>query len=207
MKTCAIISGGQFSPLFGIEKADFIIVCDKGYEYAKKCGAIPNLFIGDFDSFSGELSNDLSVITLPCEKDETDTMVAIKYAKEQGFTNILLFCALGGRLDHLLGNLAAATYASKAGLTVKITDFNNEIFVFSNSKIVLPKKSGFSISLISLTDKCKNVCILGGKYSLKNAVLTNASTLGISNEWIDDITVSVGAGVLAVVMSRMEDLK
>lgn len=204
MKTCAIISGGKFAPFYGIEKADFIIVCDKGYEYAKKCGIIPDLFIGDFDSYSGELSSGLPTISLPCEKDETDTMAAMKYAVNQGFTDILLFCALGGRLDHLLGNLAASAYAANSGLTVKITDCDNEIFVFSNLEITFPKKNGFSISLISLTDKCENVNLSGGKYTLKNAVLTNASTLGISNEWTDDITASVGAGVLAVVMSRME---
>ena len=204
MKTCAIISGGEFAPFSDIEKADFIIVCDKGYEYAKNNGIVPHLFIGDFDSFWGSLPNEIPKITLPCEKDETDTMAAVKYAVEKGFGEILLFCALGGRLDHLLGNLGAAAYAAKAGLSVRITDNDNEIFVFSNSKITLPKKNGFSISLISLTDKCEGVSIFGGKYTVQNAVLTNASTLGISNEWIDDITVTVKSGVLAIVMSRIE---
>lgn len=204
MKTCAIISGGDFAPLSDIEKADFIIVCDKGYEYAKNSAIAPHLFIGDFDSFSGKVPCDIPTVTLPTEKDETDTMAAVKYAVNHGFTDILLFCALGGRLDHLLGNLGAAAYAAKAGLAVKITDLNNEIYVLSNSKITLPKKDDFSISLISLTDKCESVSISGGKYPLRNAVLTSASTLGISNEWIDDITVSLGQGVLAIVMSRME---
>lgn len=203
-KICAIISGGESAPLTDINTADFIIVCDKGYEYAKKEGVIPDLFIGDFDSFADEVPKDISKVTLPCEKDETDTMAAIKYAAESGFDKILLFCALGGRLDHLLGNLQTAVYAVKAGLSVKICDADNEIYVFSNSLITVPKKDGFSISLISLTDKCENVSVSGGKYTLKNATLTNASTLGISNEWIDDITVSTGDGVLAVVMSKMK---
>lgn len=203
-KTCAIISGGDLSPLTDIETADFIIACDKGFEYAKEQGITPDLIIGDFDSFDGKLPDDIPIIALPCEKDETDTMAAIKYAAEKGFSEILLFCGLGGRLDHLLGNLEASAYAAKSGLTVKITDSDNEIYVFSNSEILLPKKSGFSISLISLTDKCENVSISGGKYPLQNAVLTNSSTLGISNEWKGDITVSSGVGVLAIVMSRIK---
>lgn len=204
-KVCAIISGGEFAPLSDIERADFIIACDKGYEYAKNNGIVPHLFIGDFDSFSGKTPSGLPTVTLPCEKDETDTMAAIKCAVSKGFTEILLFCALGGRLDHLLGNLGAAAYAAKAGLTVKIKDFENEIYVFSNSKIIIPKKDGFSISLISLTDNCEGVSISGGKYPLQNAVLTNVSTLGISNEWIDDITVTVKTGVLAIVMSKIKE--
>ena len=31
---CAIISGGQEDALCGIEAADFIIACDRGYVYA-----------------------------------------------------------------------------------------------------------------------------------------------------------------------------
>jgi thiamine pyrophosphokinase len=202
-KTCAIISGGAFSSLDGIENTDFIIACDKGYEYAKSQNITPDLIIGDFDSFLGALPNEIQKIALPCEKDETDTMAAISYAVGQGFNKIFLYCALGGRLDHLLGNLQSAAYAAKNGATVRIIDEDNEIYVFSDSEIYLPKKENFSVSAISLTDKCEDVNIFGGKYTLKNAVLTNASTLGISNEWIDDITVSVGNGILAVVMSKM----
>ena len=202
-KICAIISGGTFSPLTDIEKANFIIACDKGYEYAKKQGITPNLIIGDFDSFSGNLPSEIPVLTLPCEKDETDTMAAINYAVGNGFSKILLFCALGGRLDHLLGNLQASAFAAKAGLTVKIQDENNEIYVFSNSSVSIPKKDGFSISVISLTDKCESVNILGGKYELRNAVLTNTSTLGISNEWESSITANLKGGVLAVIMSKI----
>ena len=131
-------------------------------------------------------------------------MSAINYALSHGFNKILLFCALGGRLDHLLGNLQSASHAAANGAKVKIKGGNDEIYVFFNSEIFLPKKENFSISVISLTNKCENVTISGGKYTLKNAVLTNTSTLGISNEWIDDITVSVGNGILAVVMSKIK---
>lgn len=202
-KTCAIISGGAFSPLDGIERADFIIACDKGYEYAKSQNIIPNLVIGDFDSVNVSLPDEIPKITLPCEKDETDTMAAIDYAVAHSFKRILLFCALGGRLDHLLGNLQSAAYAAKAGVFTEIRDKDNEIYVFSNASVSIPKKEGFSISVISITDKCENVNISGGKYPLENATLTNTSTLGISNEWESDIKVSLSDGVLAVVMSKI----
>ena len=121
-KICAIISGGEFSPFDGIENADFIIACDKGYEHAKSQNITPSLIIGDFDSFSGALPSEIKRITLPCEKDETDTMAAINYATSQGFNKILLLCALGGRLDHLLGNLQSAAYAAKNGAEAQRRD-------------------------------------------------------------------------------------
>ena len=40
---CAIVSGGQFSELNGIESADFIIACDKGYEYLLGSDLSPDL--------------------------------------------------------------------------------------------------------------------------------------------------------------------
>lgn len=200
---CAIISGGDYAPLCGIENADFVIACDRGIGYAGKEGITPDLLVGDFDSFSGDLPSGIPVLKLPCEKDETDTMAAMGYAVEKGFSKVWLFCALGGRLDHLLGNLQAAAFAAGSGIEVKISDKDNEIYVFSKKTLIFPKKEGFSISLTALTDRCENVSLSGGKYELENAVMTNAETLGISNEWVDNITVSVGKGVLAVVMSRL----
>ena len=40
---CAIISGGQEDALCGIEAADFIIACDRGYAYANAAGIRPDL--------------------------------------------------------------------------------------------------------------------------------------------------------------------
>ena len=202
---CLLVSGGAFCKIPAeLRKAETVIACDRGWQYAEKLGVEPNLIVGDFDSFSGDLPKDIPVLKLPCEKDETDTMAAVSYAVENGFNEILILCALGARLDHLLGNLQTAAYAAKRGLDVKISDKDNEICVCSKNELVFPKRTGFSISLVSLTDKCENVSVSGAKYKLKNAVLNNFSTLGISNEWEGDITVRVGNGVLAVVMARLK---
>ena len=75
---CAIISGGDFSPLDGIDEADFVIACDRGFEYAQRGGIKPNLLLGDFDSYSGALPEDTEILLLPVEKDDTDTMSAIR---------------------------------------------------------------------------------------------------------------------------------
>ena len=72
MKACAIVSGGSFSPLDGIGRADFVIACDKGCEYTAACGIKPDLLVGDFDSYTGEKPEDVPVLGLPCEKDDTD---------------------------------------------------------------------------------------------------------------------------------------
>ena len=102
---CAIISGGEYSPMDDIKAAEYIIACDRGYSYAKRSGIVPDLLLGDFDSYTGKLPEGAAVERLPREKDDTDTMHAVRRALELGFTRISLYCALGGRLDHLLANL------------------------------------------------------------------------------------------------------
>ena len=77
---CAIISGGQEDTLCGIEAADFIIACDRGYFYARNTGIRPYLLVGDFDSYRGALPADVPVLDLPVEKDDTDTMAAVRWA-------------------------------------------------------------------------------------------------------------------------------
>ena len=79
-KICAIISGGEYAPLSEIEKADFLICCDKGYAYARQNSLTPDLLIGDFDSYQAPLPDDIPTVTLPHEKDDTDTLYAVRTA-------------------------------------------------------------------------------------------------------------------------------
>ena len=141
--------------------------------------------VGDFDSYEGVLPSDLPVWRYKKEKDDTDTMIAIRYAVEQGFAQVELFCALGGRLDHLYANLQAAAFAvAKGGGRVVIHDSETMLY--------------------SVTDTCEDVCITGGKYALNHAVVTNTFPIGMSNQWAaEEAEISVGKGILMVMSARM----
>ncbi len=202
---CAIISGGKFSPPEKIESCGFVIACDRGVEYALKCGITPDLIVGDFDSYKGKLPDGVPVLRLQVEKDYTDTQVAVDYAVKNGYKEIFLYCALGGRLDHLFGNIQSCVYAVKNGARVSVIDENDYIYCFGNSSLTVPVMKGRSLSVIALTDKVKNVSIDGTKYKLKDAVITNSLTIGVSNEWESDAVISAGEGVLAVILSKLGD--
>ena len=203
-RLCAIVSGGEFSPLNEIESSDFIICCDKGYEYVSRVGLSPNLVVGDFDSYLGAIPEKIPVVKLPKEKDDTDTMFAIKYAVNHGFKKIFLYCALGNRLDHTIANIQSSIWATPELEYLKIFSQNEEVYFINNSRIRIPKKENYSLSLFSATDKCKNVTIKNVKYTLNNATLTNSFPLGVSNEWIDDAEISVESGILMIVLSKTE---
>ena len=78
---------------------------DKGYEYAKKAGAKPDLIVGDFDSYSGNLPDDCEVIKLNSHKDDTDLLHCIEVALSRGYDDFVILAATGGRFDHTLANV------------------------------------------------------------------------------------------------------
>lgn len=204
MKKCLIISGGDYTPIKGVKEDDFIIACDRGYEYARRDGITPMLIVGDFDSYSGDLPNDVHTIHLPCQKDDTDTMYAIKYAIDNGFNEIVIHCALGGRLDHTYANIQSAVYAAQRGIKVSITGENSHIFFLHNSRMYIKRQYDCSLSVFAASDHCSGVFINGTKYTLENGQLTNSFPLGISNEWeAGTAEICVHQGTLIIILSKL----
>ncbi len=209
-KTCAIISGGQYSSLENIASASFIIACDKGLEYALKENVVPDLFVGDCDSVSIQIPFAVNKIILPREKDETDTLYAIKYALNEGYKDFVLYCALGNRLDHTLSNLQCCACILSQGGSVRIVSESCEVYFVDSSKekiIALPEENEnkkYALSVLSYTNCCKGVSIKGAKYELNKALLTNDFPLGISNEFKnEEVIISCEEGILLVLVSAI----
>lgn len=201
--TCLIISGGDFSP-FTVPESAYVIACDRGYAYSQSCGVRPDLVLGDFDSYSGELDPGIPVQKLPVEKDDTDTVSALRYALSRDFAEITLVCALGGRLDHTLANLQAAVFAAKRGASLRILGADTEILTLRAGTLRIPRREGWSLSVFAAEDRCRGVSISGAKYELHDAELTNDFPLGVSNEWAaDEVEISLREGTLLIVLSRI----
>ena len=108
MKRCVIVSGAEIEN-YGIVKTylrsdDYNIFCDCGLRHRQGLGAEPQLIVGDFDSYE-KPKTDIETISLPCEKDDTDTVFAVKEGLRRGYEEFLIVGAIGQRLDHSLGNL------------------------------------------------------------------------------------------------------
>lgn len=207
-KQCLIICGGDFysAPHSVAEDADFIIACDKGFDYAIKLNITPDLIIGDFDSYSGneEKLSGRNIIRLPKDKDDTDTMAAVKYALANGFNDFVFICGAGGRFDHFLCNLQTMAYIADSGCKVCMLSENDEIYVIKNSSMEVKRKTGWSLSVFSLSDKSKGVFEKGTKWQLNNAVMKNSFPYGVSNEWEEDTaTIGVKKGMLVLIHSRL----
>ena len=205
MKTCSIISFIEKDAaklLRRIDKNSYIICADSGYAHAKKCGVTPDLIIGDFDSYKGALPDNIPVITVPPEKDDTDTGLCISCAIERGFDDITIYGGLGGRLDHTVANLQLIASAAEKNVSIRLLDETDEVYAVCCGSIEIPRRENCYISVFSFSDRADGVSEVGVKYCLDNAALTRSFPLGVSNEFAADTAViSVSKGTLIIIVS------
>ena len=200
---CLIISGAPecYFPVSFV-KADFVIACDAGYIHARRADIAPDVLIGDFDSYKGDIPKEIEVIRTIPEKDDTDTMMALKLAIKRGYNRIMLVGALGGRIDHTLANISLAAFAAEKGADLQIIDGHHQIFAIRNGKRRVSRSIWRNISVFSFDTMCRGVTLRGLKYPLENATLTNTFALGVSNEFTADTAeITVESGTLIIVLS------
>ncbi len=205
MRRCLIIAGGSYSAIGPVGRDDFVLACDRGYAYCAREGIRPDLILGDFDSYSGELPAGVPVLRYPVEKDDTDTMLAVRWAGEQGFDAVRLCCAFGGRVDHLLSNVETLHYAAALGMEAEAEDDNTYLRILRPGTSMLPYREGRSLSLIALTEQVSGLTIRGAKYEVEDAVLHKPTTLGQSNAFRGDVTIRFESGILALLCCRLEE--
>ena len=169
------------------EEGDFFIYCDSGLKHQEKfkenttVNITPNLIVGDFDSYKRP-DTDIEVIELPREKDDTDSVFAMKEAINRGFKEFLFVGAAGNRLDHTLVNVYALLKLYKSGFRGTIVDDYSEMIIVGNDnpECVSPDFSYFS--LVTLVGDAKGVTIKGAKFPLDKAVISSDYQYATSNE-------------------------
>ncbi|MDD7408529.1 MAG: thiamine diphosphokinase [Anaerovoracaceae bacterium] len=204
-ETCLIITGAPrcFIPP-GLKDADFIIACDRGYKHAVDSGIVPDLVVGDFDSYPGEIEAGIEVIREKPEKDDTDTMIALRQAMINEYPNIVICGALGGRVDHEIANFALCAYAAERGARCTLVDEHHQIFAMENETVRVSRGRWTKISIFSMDRRSEGVTLRGLKYPLTEAELTNTYPLGVSNEFVmEKAEITVRKGMLLIVLSDL----
>ncbi len=206
MKVCHIFSGGELKNLdfIKIDAADMIICADRGLNYVQKLGITPNVIVGDFDSFTGTLPDNVEILRSPPEKDDTDTMLAIKTAIVNGAEHIRIYGALGGRFDHAYANVQALKYIFMKGCTAVLEDSENMITLQNCGECRYPARKDWYFSVFSFGETLEIESLSGVKYTLGKAKLENSFPLGVSNEFTENEAVlTISAGTALVVYSKM----
>ena len=183
-------------------RPDDVIVCaDSGMEYARRCSVTPSIVLGDFDSYSGEIPSDAELIRLPKEKDDTDTMYAVRLGLERGVDEFLIAGGIGGRLDHTLGAVQTLNYLASQGISAAMSDGTQWIEVLQApvQKQYFASASRY-FSVLALSDQVTGLTLRGFRFPLENAQITYDYPLGVSNEITEPIaTLSAQSGRFAVI--------
>lgn len=192
-----IVCGGNVGEYIKkyIKPGDFIICADSGYDRAKKYGIEPDIVIGDMDSVKNGCVHENKLV-YPARKDFTDSELAISYALEHGYDELLLFGMIGTRMDHTLANISLLKRLKN--VSAVIIDANNEIY-FTDNQITLKGCKGDIVSIIPFEGDVLGVTTKGLDYALTDGVIKSGTTLGVSNVMTENecsITVKKGAAFI-----------
>ena len=206
MGRCVIVGGADINNYAFIREKlcadDYVIFCDSGLKHLENLHAQPSLIVGDFDSHVNP-HLDVETIVLPCEKDDTDTVFAVKEAIKRGFDDFLLIGVIGARLDHTLGNVSILLYLDSLGKKGCIIDDYSEMEIVSDKPVSISDRYSF-FSLLNITGCAKGITITGAKYPLVDGEITCEYQYGVSNEVLPGqvAVVSVKEGKLLLIMDR-----
>ena len=205
-KRCVVIGNASINNydylLKEIKEDDFLIYCDGGLKHLEKLKILPNLIIGDFDSFKNP-NLDIETIVLPREKDDTDTMAAVKEGVKIGYKDFLLLGVIGERLDHSLANVSILLYLDSLNLKGKIIDDYSEMLLVSKKEELVSDEFSY-FSLINILSNAKGVNVINAKYPLIDATLPTTYQYTISNEVLPNKVskISLKEGTLLLIKIR-----
>ena len=163
--------------------AGLYVAADSGIETAWRLGVAPDIIIGDFDSaeasslalFAGE------IIRYPAEKDDTDSMLCVKYALGRGCKDIVIVGGTGGRIDHTLANLALLKYIGRHGGAGVVTDGHNRVRYLAGGSMRVYEGYKY-ISVLPISRELRGVSMAGFKYNLDNGCVSYDEPYTVSNE-------------------------
>ena len=211
MSRCVVISAGQICDYERaksfLQPGDFFIFCDGGLAHAEGLGIVPSVIVGDFDSCESEVLskwiNRCEIVRLPREKDDTDTLFAVKLALERGYSDYLLLGAMGGRFDHALGNVSILLYLNGLGKKAVLVDDYSVMQIVGRQPFYIEDSCSY-FSVLTVAGSVSGVNIKNAKYPLEKAELSADFQLGISNEVLPGkvAEVSVENGRLLVVVVK-----
>ncbi len=162
MSKFAIVANGNFSPskmLEEITRDSKIIALDGAAPRLMQRGIMPDVILGDFDSIErskfgirqeqvGETANlDFSaaykgrygITVVPAKnQDYSDLQKGIRYAKEQGATEINILCATSeSRMDHTINNLRILRAEYDPACNIRLHGVGQSMLFVKDSKFTM----------------------------------------------------------------------
>jgi thiamine pyrophosphokinase len=178
-----------------------LLAADGGADHLARLGLRPTAVIGDLDSISAETRAWLGETCMihRTDQDRTDLDKAIEYAFDEAAAETLtVLAALGGRVDHDLGNLGLL---ARLALGERLTfETDEQIVLAVAGETTLEARPGEAWSFWTF-DPSVRVTIEGVRWPIEDAVISADTTPSISNEAAgEEIRIESSGG--AVIVTR-----
>lgn len=206
MKQCVIFCAAGFDGLMDpIAPEDFVIAADGGLNYTKALGLTPQAIIGDFDSLH-YIPTGAEVY--PVEKDDTDSMLAVKLGLKKGYRRFVIYGGLDGeRLDHTVANYQTLQYLAQRDARGILVGRDFCATVIRDGALAFSGGTAGDISVFCMGPDATGVTIEGLYYTLQNGTLTSGFPLGVSNHFTGaPAKIEVARGFLLILWRRAAGL-
>lgn len=180
-------------------KESVIIAADGGYRHVEDKNV--TAVIGDLDTLK-RIPENVKLIRYPVEKNATDGELAIEYAAAEGVTELNIYGGLGGKPEHVAGNLNLLAFAFGKGIRAKLVTRDYTVY-YATGTFRVRAGEGAVVSVFAhggaaLVDRSE-----GLYYPLEDLTLTPSSSRGISNvATADEIAFEVKRGAVLVFVRR-----
>jgi thiamine pyrophosphokinase len=176
---------------------------DGGANLAVKLGIVPQLVMGDMDSITiatrRRLEKLCRFVELPVDKNVSDAEALLDMLNGQGYRELHLFAATGGRLDQTMFNLQLLQRFPQARIITSQEEIRN---VSKSSSI--SGKSGCRASMLVMSSRVTGLSLEGFKYNLYDSTVESGSTLTLSNVIIsNNARINYNEGALLLIMERL----
>ncbi|HEL1715178.1 TPA: thiamine diphosphokinase [Streptococcus suis] len=206
----AVIAGGSFDCL--PEPADLYVGVDAGSLRLLDHSLPLDWAIGDFDSVTSEELGRIKdqagrFLQAPAEKDDTDLELALKEIfKAYPQAQVRIYGALGGRMDHMMGNLFLVAEPDLAPYMeqIELVDSQNVVRFRPAGQHRLSSIAGMKYISFMPSDQSRLI-IRHAKYSLDASNYFFKKCYS-SNEFIDrDIDIQLDQGYVVLIYSKDKD--
>ena len=199
---CVIFGGADIDDYscVHIPEGAVVFAADGGYRHCVRLGIKPDLLIGDLDSNDEKLP-ECEIITAPCEKDDTDLMMAVKTAFERHMNVMHIYGADGGRMGHTFASVQTLAYIQSHGGEGILHGNSFLMRMCGVGKISLVNDKYKYVSLFSFTEHSE-ITVSGLKYS-GDITLSSDFPLGVSNVFSDSSAeITVRSGKILIILEK-----
>lgn len=177
-----------------------VVAADSGADIALGLGLRPDVVVGDFDSVTpAGAAAAAEQRRFPTDKDATDLALALAEARDRGAGSISVVGGSGGRLDHLLANVAVLAGDGLASVRVDALMGSARLWVVRRRETIRGSV-GDLVTLLAHGGPAAGVRTTGLRWALTGETLEAGSSRGVSNEFAaPEATVSLDSGVILAI--------